>query len=189
MTAKNTSRRLALLAAVLSVLMLLSFAVIPGYAEEATTEEVTAAVTEAETTPATEAGTKAETEAGTAVESGTSSETSKETTSGTSAGTTTGTGANNEKNAADTKRLVINLGVGGFILLVVIILLVVFRKKIPGFTKALKSECGKIVWCPKDKLKKNAIVVLVTIVALALAIFLMDLAFSRGIFLLRDLVK
>ena len=89
--------------------------------------------------------------------------------------------------AVKNERLVINLGVGAVILLAAGALLIVFRKKIPGFVKALKSECGKIVWCPKDKLKKNAIVVLVTILVIAVAIGLMDFAFSRGIMLLRSL--
>ncbi|MBQ9780012.1 MAG: preprotein translocase subunit SecE [Clostridia bacterium] len=89
----------------------------------------------------------------------------------------------------DVKRLVINLGVGAVILLAAVALLIVFRKKIPGFVKALKSECGKVVWCPKDKLKKNTVVVLVTILVIAAAIALMDLAFSEGIILLRKLFQ
>ena len=41
----------------------------------------------------------------------------------------------------------------------------------------------------KDKLKKNTLVVLVTILVLAVAIGIMDFAFSRGIMLLRDLFQ
>jgi len=55
MTAKNMSRRLALLAAVLSLLMLLSFAVIPGFAE-GTAEPTEVATGEAAVEP-TEAAT------------------------------------------------------------------------------------------------------------------------------------
>lgn len=180
MTAKNTSRRLALLAAVLSVLMLLSFTVIPGFAEDATEAEGTVN-TEATTEGVTEAdGTTAETTAGT------TAGTSAETTAGTTAETTT-TDDDEGMSDEDVKRLVINLGVGAVILLAAVALIIVFRKKIPGYIKALKSECGKIVWCPKDKLKKNTIVVLVTILVLAVAIGIMDFAFSRGIMLLRDL--
>ncbi|MBQ3508229.1 MAG: preprotein translocase subunit SecE [Clostridia bacterium] len=63
-----------------------------------------------------------------------------------------------------------------------------FRAKIPGWWKGLKSECGKITWCPKDKLKKNTIVVVIIIVAIAIAIGVLDFVFSSGMMLLRNLV-
>ncbi len=204
MTAKNMSRRFALLAAVLSLLVLLSFAVVPGFAaDEAATDAATtdtvevtpdesgapADSAEPESEAAGETGTTADTAAGT----GTEAATAAGTTAGTSAetGTTAGTTENgkNEWTKEDTYRLVINLSVGGVILLAAVALLIVFRKKIPGFVRALKSECGKIVWCPKDKLKKNSIVVLLTIVVIAVLIFLLDLAFSEGLVLLRNLIQ
>ena len=43
--------------------------------------------------------------------------------------------------------------------------------------------------CPKDKLKKNAIVVVVIIVAIAVLIALLDIAFSTGIIELGKAVK
>lgn len=193
MTAKNTSRRLALLAAVLSLLMLLSFAVMPGFAAEenetsteTVTEESTEASTEAagsdiETDTADEPATDDETEAGTAAS--TEAATGSETTTETSASA----GEDDGMSDKEIKRLVINLGVGVVLLLGLGALAIVFRKKIPGWIKALKSECGKIVWCPKDKLIKNAKVVILIIVALAIAIGLMDYAFSSGLVLLREL--
>ena len=200
MTAKNMSRRVALLAAVLSLLVLFSFAVVPGFAEDDTVVDTTAAetteVTPDESAPADSAepetgaaeGTAAETVDGTDAESSTATGTTAEssTETGTSATTTTG---KNEWTKEDTYRLVINLSVGGVILLAAVALLIVFRKKIPGFMRALKSECGKVVWCPKDKLKKNSIVVLLTIVVIAVLIFLLDLAFSEGLVLLRKLIQ
>ena len=75
------------------------------------------------------------------------------------------------------------------ILAVLVVLAIVFRAKIPVWFKAIRSECGKIVWCPKDKLKKNAIVVVVIIVAIAVLIALLDIAFSTGIIELGKAVK
>ena len=89
---------------------------------------------------------------------------------------------------AETRRL-INLIVGGVILAALVVLAIVFRAKIPVWFKAIRSECGKIVWCPKDKLKKNAIVVVVIIVAIAVLIALLDIAFSTGIIELGKAVK
>ena len=82
-----------------------------------------------------------------------------------------------------------NLIVGGVILAALVVLAIVFRAKIPVWFKAIRSECGKIVWCPKDKLKKNAIVVVVIIVAIAVLIALLDIAFSTGIIELGKAVK
>ena len=76
----------------------------------------------------------------------------------------------------------------GIFLIVLAILAIKFRAKIPGWWKALKSECGKISWCSKDKLKKNTIVVVIIILAITLAVALMDYAFSTGLLLLKDLV-
>lgn len=202
MTAKNMSRRFALLAAVLSLLVLLSFAVVPGFAadeaasEPATSESVEATPDESSASAESVSEPTAETagETGTAATTGTGTASTTEAATGTEASTETGTtavtpDAGNQWNKEDTYRLVINLSVGGVIVLAAVALLIVFRKKIPGFVKALKSECGKIVWCPKDKLKKNSIVVLLTIVVIAVLIFLLDLAFSEGLVLLRNLIK
>ena len=163
MTVNNKSRRLmAVLAMVLSVIMLLSLATVSVFAEETTTE---AATTEAATTGAatTEAATTGAATTGEAKDEGMSSET--------------------------LTRIIINSAVGVVILGVAVVLCIVFRKKIPGWWRGLKSECGKVVWCPKDKLKKNAFVVIVVIIIMVLVIALLDFAFSRGIMLLRQLIK
>ena len=107
-------------------------------------------------------------------------------TSGSTASTAETKSAAEQK--AETRRL-INLIVGGVILVALVVLAIVFRAKIPVWFKAIRSECGKIVWCPKDKLKKNAIVVVVIIVAIAVLIALLDIAFSTGIIELGKAVK
>ena len=158
------SKKLAVLAALLSLLMLVSLMAVPAFATEATTEAVTEAATKEDTT---EAATKEETT--------TEADTTEEAEE-----------AAKEKKERLT-RGIINLSVGAVILAVLVILAIKFRAKIPGWWKGLKSECGKITWCPKDKLKKNVFVVVVIILAIAIAIGVLDFVFSRGMILLGDL--
>ena len=183
------SNKLAVLAALLSLLMLLSAFAIPAFAEEteAPTEagETTAV---GETEAVTEPETKGETEAATDAES--DKETGSEAaTTGKEEGTTISASekAEAEEKKQQRTRGYINLGVGAAILIALAILCIKFRNKIPTWWKGLKSECGKITWCPKDKLKKNTIVVIIIIVAIAVVIGVLDFVFSRGMFLLRGL--
>ncbi|MBE6694031.1 MAG: preprotein translocase subunit SecE [Ruminococcaceae bacterium] len=160
MTAINTSRKLrAVLAAALSLLIIVCMMSVPAFAAEDTTAAETTTVaettSEAATTEATT--TKAETES-----------------------------TASAVDAEAKTRGIINLAVGGVILVVLVVLCIVFRHKIPGFARSMKSETGKIVWCPKDQLKKKAVVVIITILALILIIALLDFAFSEGLQLLRQ---
>lgn len=176
------SNKLAVLAALLSLLMLVSMlAVVPAFAEDATTAEET---TVAETVEATEPESSEETEAGTSAESSTE----KGTEASTKEETTTVNKDELEKAKQRRIRGYINLGVGAVILIGLAVLAFVFRAKIPAWWKGLKSECGKITWCPKDKLKKNVFVVIIIIVAIAAAIGVLDFVFSRGMILLGELV-
>ena len=183
------SKKLAILAALLSLLMLVSVLAVPAFAEEAgtTAEAETTGVAEAETTaePETEAGTGDGTEAGTSA--GTGASTGEETTTAKKEETTTASKAELEAQKKQRTRGWINLGVGAVILIVLGILAFKFRAKIPGWWKGLKSECGKITWCPKDKLKKNTLVVVVIILVIAAAIGLLDFVFSKGIMYLGKL--
>lgn len=199
MNAKNMSRRLALVAAILSVFMLLTLTVLPTFAEDATGEANTEVVTEEASTgeATTEEASTGEAETGEATtgesetsENGTAAETTATTEAATKGEAKTEAVTENEEQKKIARTTgIINLIVGGVLVIAVIALAFVFRKKIPSWVKALKSECGKIVWCPKDKLKKNTFVVLVTIVILAAVIGLLDFAFSRGIMLLRDIFQ
>ena len=172
------SNKLAILAALLSLLMLFSAFAVPAFAEDVTTAEET---TVAETVEETEASsdTQAESESESATEAATSATTKEETTT-------------ENKEEAEAKkqqrtRGFINLGVGAVILIALAVLIIVYRAKIPAWWKGLKSECGKITWCPKEKLKKNTIVVVIIILVIALAIGVLDFVFSRGMILLGDL--
>ena len=160
MIATCKSKKLtALVAAMLSLFMLMTFFAVPVAAAESATEAVTEEA---------ESG-KTETKAP-----------AKETTAETTAPAT-------EKDKTETIRGLVNLGVGAVILIVLAILAIKFRAKIPGWWKALKSECGKISWCSKDKLKKNTLVVVIVIVAIVISIAILDFVFSQAIDLLISL--
>ena len=157
---------LSFLALVLSLLLVLSMSAVSVFAETDTTVESEAAtVVETETETETEA--KAEETTGAAEE-------------------TTTSAATEDGKKIDPKEAIINLSVGGVLLVALVVLCILFRKKIPTWFRSVKSECKKIVWCPKDQLKNSTIVVLITIIAVAVVIGLLDLAFMKGIQLLRD---
>ena len=176
------SNKLAILAALLSLLMLFSAFAVPAFAEDATTAEETTA---AETVEETEAGSETETESESATETGT--EASTTTSATTKEETTTEDKAAAEAKKQQKTRGIINLCVGAAILVALAVLVIVYRAKIPTWWKGLKSECGKITWCPKEKLKKNTFVVVIIILAIAIAIGVLDFVFSRGMILLGEL--
>lgn len=180
-----------LLAALLILCLTVSLSAVSALAEDATGTDVedTAADTATGsgdatgTDGATDGATDGSTESAGTTDTATGSETGSETEKATAAET-----QSEEEKQART-RGIINLCVGGVILLALIVLAFVFRAKIPAWFKGVKSECGKIVWCPKDKLKKNSVVVVVIIVAITLLIALLDIAFSTGIIELGNAVK
>ena len=176
------SNKLAVLAALLSLLMLFSAFAIPAFAEDVTTAEETTA---AETVEETEAGSDTESESESATETGT--EASTTTSATTKEETTTEDKAAAEAKKQQKTRGIINLCVGAAILVALAVLVIVYRAKIPTWWKGLKSECGKITWCPKEKLKKNTFVVVIIILVIAAAIGVLDFVFSRGMILLGDL--
>ena len=162
MIATCKSKKLtALVAALLSLFMMMTLCAISVSA----TETDTVAETTAETT----------------------AETKAETTAGTTAGTTAETTAPASTDKTETIRGLVNLGVGAVILIVLAILAIKFRAKIPGWWKALKSECGKISWCSKDKLKKNTLVVVIVILAIVISIAILDFVFSQAVDILISL--
>ena len=165
------------LAALLVLCLAVSLSVVSALAEDTSANEVTATDPVSDTLSG---------ETATATEPAGSASATEAATSGSTASTAETKSAAEQK--AETRRL-INLIVGGVILVALVVLAIVFRAKIPVWFKAIRSECGKIVWCPKDKLKKNAIVVVVIIVAIAVLIALLDIAFSTGIIELGKAVK
>lgn len=63
------------------------------------------------------------------------------------------------------------------------------REKTLKFFRSLKSECKKVSWYTWKQTWKGTLVVLVTVVALAAAIGLLDLAFSKGISAIDNLLS
>ncbi len=53
--------------------------------------------------------------------------------------------------------------------------------RIKKFFKDYASEMKKIVWLPKADVRKNSLLVIVTVIICAIAIGLVDLAFSSAI--------
>ena len=173
------SNKLAILAALLSLLMIFSAFAIPAFAEDATTAEETTVETETETESSGETETESTTE--------TTTETSAAETTAKKEETTTENKAEAEAKKQQKTRGIINLCVGAAILIALAALIIVYRAKIPSWWKGLKSECGKITWCPKEKLKKNTFVVVIIILVIAIAIGVLDFVFSRGMILLGEL--
>ena len=56
------------------------------------------------------------------------------------------------------------------------------------FFRSYASEIKKIVWCPWKQVRKNSLVVLVIVVALAVAICALDYGFSTGLAALHSLI-
>ena len=180
------SNKLAILAALLSLLMLFSAFAVPAFAE---TETETESVTETETETESSGETETETESATESTTETTTETSAAETTAKKEETTTENKAEAEAKKQQTTRGIINLCVGAAIFIALAALILVYRKKIPSWWKGLKSECGKVTWCPKEKLKKNTFVVVIIILAIAIAIGVLDFVFSRGMILLGELFQ
>ena len=60
--------------------------------------------------------------------------------------------------------------------------------RIKSFFASYKSEVKKIVWCPWKQVQKNSLVVLAVVVAVAIAICVMDLVFHEGLNMAFDLL-
>lgn len=54
-------------------------------------------------------------------------------------------------------------------------------ERIGHFFRSYVSEIKKIVWCPWKQVRKNSLVVLAVVIACAVAICALDVAFSRAI--------
>ena len=184
------SNKLAILAALLSLLMLFSAFAVPAFAEtETETESVTETETETESSGETETETESTTESATESTTETTTETSAAETTAKKEETTTENKAEAEAKKQQRTRGIINLCVGAAIFIALAALILVYRNKIPSWWKGLKSECGKVTWCPKEKLKKNTFVVVIIILAIAIAIGVLDFVFSRGMILLGELFQ
>lgn len=60
--------------------------------------------------------------------------------------------------------------------------------RVSRFFRSYKSEIKKIVWCPWKQVRKNSLVVIVSVVVCAAAICALDFVFSKGIIALGSLI-
>ena len=88
-----------------------------------------------------------------------------------------------EKEKIQTS-LIVNAAIVGAIILIIVALVIKFRKKLGDFLRSVKSELGKIVWASKENTRKSFLVVIVVAIAVAIIIGLIDFAFGTGISML-----
>lgn len=81
----------------------------------------------------------------------------------------------------------VSIGIFGAAIVAGVIVGIIKREKLKVWWKSYKSELKKIVWMPWPQVRKNSIVVIVVVVALAAVIGLLDFAFSKGIIALGSL--
>jgi preprotein translocase subunit SecE len=77
--------------------------------------------------------------------------------------------------------LIINGIIIGVIVLIGVVLIIRFRKKLGGFLSSVKSEFKRITWSSKENTRKSFLVVIVVAIAVALMLWLIDIAFNTGI--------
>ena len=85
--------------------------------------------------------------------------------------------------------LIINGIIIGVIVLIGVVLIIRFRKKLGGFLSSVKSEFKRITWSSKENTRKSFLVVIVVAIAVALMLWLIDIAFNTGISELTKLFK
>lgn len=179
-----TNKR-SLIALLVSLVLVLSFLTVGVFADE--TESVSEAESVSETTTETESVTETdtETESATTEETTTEETTTKEETT-TTAPTTTDSHDHDEFNWTE---LIVNLVIGGIIVIVGAILIVKNRVKLATFLRSVKSESKKVTWSPKDQTRKNFLVVAVICVAVIVLVGILDFAFGYAIAGLAKLFK
>ena len=84
--------------------------------------------------------------------------------------------------------LIINGAIILAIIVIAVVLVIRFRKKLSEFLRAVKSELKKIVWSSKENTRKSFLVVTVVAVAVALALFMVDEAFGFVVRTLSSLI-
>ncbi len=132
--------------------------------------------------------TAAPAETSTPAESGEETKDAVTTTASTTTATTTEHTHDDEKEEEKSYlNLIVTLVV--VVIIVAVALIYYFKnpEKVQKFWKGYKGELKKIVWLPKDELKRNTIVVCVIVVITVVLIALLDLVFSNVVWFLMDL--
>lgn len=185
MTAFRKNRLLAFLLALTLVFSVMTFS---AFAEGETPDDAaTTTETAEQSTSAVEDDSNT-----TAAEGSTTADDS------TTAGTVTTTASASDDKTDDTKKTEKKKWSAGkwieFIITIIILAsLVIFaiikREKLVKFVRGLNSERKKVVWMSLNQVKKNTLVVVAIIVALAIVIFLLDFAFGSGVDALNSFMR
>lgn len=83
---------------------------------------------------------------------------------------------------------IVSLAIIGVLLIVGLIYCLRNKEKVGKFLRSLKSEFKKISWSSWRDVRKNTLVVLVVVIAVAILIGVVDVLFSKGIIALDNLI-
>ena len=84
---------------------------------------------------------------------------------------------------------IVSLVILGVVIIAVVAYCVIKHEKVGKFFRGLKSEFKKIVWSPWEQVRKNTIVVVIIVVAIAILIGALDTVFNKAIMALGKLSK
>ena len=167
----NSKLKRSALSLILAVMLVFSLFSVTVFAEDdaaAEVEDATVLTTGAETEAETEAVTEAETEDEHA-------------------------GHNHDDETTEEKKGVttfdiVSLAILGVLAIVGVVYCLKNKEKVGKFLRSLKSEFKKISWSSWTDVRKNTLVVLVVVIAVAVLIGLVDFLFSKGIIALDNLI-
>ena len=83
---------------------------------------------------------------------------------------------------------IVSLAILGVLIVVGVIYCLKNKEKVGKFLRSLKSEFKKISWSSWRDVRKNTIVVLIVVIAVAILIGVVDVLFSKGIIALDNLI-
>ena len=83
---------------------------------------------------------------------------------------------------------IVSLAILGVLIIVGVIYCLKNKEKVGKFLRSLKSELKKISWSSWRDVRKNTLVVLVVVIAVAILIGVVDVLFSKGIIALDNLI-
>ena len=83
---------------------------------------------------------------------------------------------------------IVSLAILGALIVVGVIYCLKNKEKVGKFLRSLKSEFKKISWSSWRDVRKNTIVVLIVVIAVAILIGVVDVLFSKGIIALDTLI-
>lgn len=99
-----------------------------------------------------------------------------------------GVSAEDVEEAAGASKLstgaLVSLIIGGVLIIVAVVLCIVKREKLKEALKAYKREMKNITWYSKKQVVASTVFVVVSVLAIALVIGMLDYAFFQGQYLL-----